>query len=64
MTGRIGAARTAISERIEALRGIPGLYGEERQAIDDALRSLRFLEKEEARFQESEKASVARGSSE
>lgn len=55
ITGRIGAARTAISARIEILRNLPGLHTDEQRGIEDALRTLRFLEKQEARYQESEK---------
>ena len=47
MAGRIREARTAILDRIEKLREIPGLHSEERQAIQDALSSLRFLERED-----------------
>jgi hypothetical protein len=50
MTGRVDAARIAIIARIEKLQTLPGLRPEERQAIEDALRGLRFLEREEARF--------------
>ena len=47
MAGRIADARAEIVRRVEALRDIPGLHNEERQAIEDALRSLRFLERED-----------------
>jgi len=50
MTGRVDAARIAIIARIEKLQTLPGLRPEERQAIEDALGGLRFLEREEARF--------------
>ena len=50
MTGRVEAARTAIIARMEKLQTLSGLHPEERQAIEDALRSLKFLEREEARF--------------
>ena len=50
MSGRIEAARTAISARLEKLRSIPGLHTEERQAIDDARRMLQVLEEEEHRY--------------
>jgi hypothetical protein len=50
MTGRIGAARTEIAARIEKLHNIPGLHAKERQAIEDALNSLRSLEREEERY--------------
>lgn len=49
MAGRIGAARVEIVARIEKLRSIPGLHSDEHHAIDDAVRSLRFLEEDEAR---------------
>ena len=55
MTGRIGVARTEISARVETLRNLPGLHADEREGIEDALRTLRFLEQEEARYEESEK---------
>jgi hypothetical protein len=54
MTGRIDDARTAIVARLEKLRSVPGLLGEERQAIEDSLRTLRFLEGEEERYQAKE----------
>ncbi len=47
MAGRIADARTEIVKRIEALRAIPGLHEEERQAIEDALNNLQFLERED-----------------
>jgi len=31
MTGRIGAARNEIAERLDKLRDLPGLHSEERQ---------------------------------
>ena len=49
MAGRIGDARTAIAERIEKLKGIPGLHADERQALEDALSSLKTLESEDER---------------
>ena len=55
MTGRIGDARTEIAARLEKLRQLPGLHSQEQQAIDDALASLRVLEKEEERFAADEK---------
>ena len=55
MTGRVRNARTAISARIEKLRTIPGLHEHERELIDDALRTLRYLEQEEEHYQTSEK---------
>jgi hypothetical protein len=50
MSGRIEAAHKAIIARMEKLQTLPGLHPEERQAIEDALRSLHFLEREDARF--------------
>jgi hypothetical protein len=50
LAGRINAAQKAIVARAEQLQNLPGLHAEELQAIDDALRSLRFLEREEARI--------------
>ena len=50
MTGRIGDARTEIAARVEKLHDIPGLHAKERQAIEDALNSLRTLEREEGRY--------------
>ena len=55
MTGRIGAARTAITARIEKLRSMPGLHTVEYQAIEDALSGLRMLEREEVSYQAEEK---------
>jgi hypothetical protein len=55
MTGRIGDARSAISDRVEKLKQLPGLHAQEYQAIDDALRNLRVIEREEERFAEGEK---------
>ena len=48
IAGRISDARAEIVKRIEALRSIPGLHGEERQAIEDAIHNLRVLEREDA----------------
>src|SRR5580698_6692448 len=55
MAGRIGDARTAIAARIEALCGLPVLHAAERQALSDALCSLRTLEQKDARHAEHEK---------
>jgi hypothetical protein len=55
MTGRIDEARTAIIARLEKLRSMPGLHAEEQQAIEDSLRTLRFLQAEEERYQAEEK---------
>lgn len=41
----------AISVRIETLANLPGLHSDERQGIEEALRTLRFLEQEEACYQ-------------
>lgn len=49
MTGRIEDTRTEIVARVEKLLEMPGLHTKERQAIADALSTLRFLELEEAR---------------
>jgi hypothetical protein len=50
LAGRINAAQKAIVARAEQLQNLPGLHAEELHAIDDALSSLRFLAREEARF--------------
>ena len=55
ITGHIDDARAAIVARIEKLRHMPGLHAHERQAIEDSLRTLRFLEGEEERYQAEEK---------
>ena len=55
IAGRIGDARTEIAARIEKLRDMPGLHGPERQAIDDALNSLRSLEQEDERAKADER---------
>jgi len=44
----VNAAQKAIIARIEALRALPGLHNEERHAIDDAMRALGLLQREEA----------------
>lgn len=59
IAGRILDARAEIVKRIEKLRDIPGLHNEERRAIDDALRNLMVLEKEEAQDAEQEQRKVA-----
>ena len=51
MAGRIRDTRTEIAARIEKLHDIPGLHAQEGQAIEDALNSLRTLEREEARYE-------------
>jgi hypothetical protein len=55
MRGRIGDARAAIRSRVEELKDIPGLRAAEQQAIDDALNALRFLEREEERYDEKQR---------
>jgi hypothetical protein len=47
MSGRIGAARTAIVARIQRLQEMPQLHPGERQAIADALSGLRLLQDEQ-----------------
>jgi hypothetical protein len=47
MAGRLADARDEIAKRIELLMSIPGLHAEERRAIEDALVSLRVLERED-----------------
>jgi hypothetical protein len=58
MSGRIEAAQTAIVARMEKLVTLPGLHPEERQAIEDALRALRSLEREYARTAEHKRLAV------
>ena len=53
--GRIGDARAQIRTRVEKLKDLPGLHTTERQSIDDALNALRFLEREEDRYDESQR---------
>jgi hypothetical protein len=53
--GRIGDARAGIATRVEELKRLPGLHGAELQAIDNALYALRFLEREEDRYDEIER---------
>lgn len=55
MLGRIGEARGAIRTRVQKLKEIPGLHAGEQQAIDDALNALRFLEREEERYDENQR---------
>jgi hypothetical protein len=50
MMGRIMDARSEILRRLETLRDMPGLHEPERRAIQNALSSLRSLEREEARY--------------
>lgn len=54
MAGRISNARMAIVSRMEKLTTLPGLHPQERQAIEDALRALHLLEREDARLTEEE----------
>jgi hypothetical protein len=54
MAGRIKTARVEILSRVEELRNIPGLYAEERQALEDAMSGLRSLERDEAEYIERE----------
>ena len=60
MAGRIADAHAEIVNRIEALRDIPGLHREERQAIEDALNNLQFLEREDAAITAEEERQAAR----
>src|ERR1700747_3461980 len=55
IAGRIADARAEIVKRIEALRNIPGLHGDERQAIEDALNNLGLLDREDAKHAAEEK---------
>jgi len=55
MRGRIGDARAEIIARIEKLKTAPGLHEQEDRAIDDALNALRFLEREEERYDENQR---------
>ena len=50
MSGRIDAAQRAIFARVEKLTTHPELHPQKRQAIEDALRGLNFLKREDARF--------------
>lgn len=62
MAGRIADARSEIVKRVSALRDIPGLHKEERQAIEYALHNLSFLEREDATItaeEERKKAAAA-----
>jgi hypothetical protein len=55
ITGRISDTRNAEIARLEKLKDIPGFQTEECEAIDDALRGLKVLEREEAVYQADEK---------
>jgi hypothetical protein len=48
MAGRMRDARAEIGRRVEQLKGVPRLYAEEGQAIEDALTGLKVLEREQA----------------
>jgi hypothetical protein len=50
MLGRITSAQDAIVDRLQKLSTMPGLHPEERQAIEDAIRTLGILEQQDARF--------------
>jgi hypothetical protein len=62
MAWRIADARAEIIKRVEGLRNIPGLHGNERQAIEDALNNLGLLDREDAKHaaEEQRKAAEAR----
>ena len=55
MRGRIGDARAQIIARVEKLKSIPTLHAREDRAIEDALTALRFLEREEERYDENQR---------
>src|ERR1700690_623741 len=55
MRGRIGDARAEILARVKKLKSIPILHAREDRAIDDALNALRFLEREEERYDENQR---------
>jgi hypothetical protein len=55
MRGRIGDARSEIIARVEQLKSKPDLHAREDQAIDDALTALKFLEREEDRYDENQR---------
>jgi hypothetical protein len=48
ITGRIADTRAAVVARLEKLKNMPRFQNQEREAIDDALRGLQVLEREEA----------------
>jgi hypothetical protein len=62
IAGRIPDAHAEIVKRIEALRSIPGLYGEECQAIEDAIHNLRLPEREDANHAAEEQRKAAEAS--
>jgi hypothetical protein len=49
LPGRIANARTALTKRLEALHSASGSRGRERQAVEDALNSLRLLDERRKR---------------
>lgn len=59
IAGRIMDARAEILNRTEQLQNMRGLHVQERQAIQDALTSLRYLENEEARYIENQQRAAA-----
>lgn len=59
IVGRIADARAEIVKRIEGLGSIPSLHEEERQAIEDALNNLNFLQREDAAITAEEERTAA-----
>ena len=59
ITGRIEQARAEIVKRVVAMRNIPGLHREERQAIEDAIYNLRVLEREDVKHTAEEQRKAA-----
>ena len=55
MRGRIGDARADIVARVEKLKSLPGLHAREDQALEDALHALKLLEREEDRYDETQR---------
>ena len=55
MHGRIGDARREIVARVEKLKSLPGVHAREDQALEDALNALKFLEREEDRYDEDQR---------
>jgi hypothetical protein len=55
MRGRIADARTQLSARLATLKNIPGLHDREYHAIDDACNALRYLEREQDRYDENQR---------
>ena len=55
MRGRIGDARREIVARVEKLKSLPGLHAREEQALEDALNAIKFLEREEDRYDENQR---------